>query len=76
MNSVDLKTLGSRIRARRKSLGWTQEDLADKAGIDRSYVGGVERGIRNLTFTVLCQICAALGCDVAAITHDIPGAAA
>lgn len=72
MESSLLKTLGERIRERRKSLNWTQEDLADKAGIDRSYVGGVERGIRNLTFTVLCQISEALGCDVAALTHDLP----
>jgi transcriptional regulator with XRE-family HTH domain len=60
------------VRERRTSLGWTQEELADRARIDRSYVGGVERGIRNLTFTVLCQLCKALGCDVAAITKGIP----
>ena len=69
-----LKVLGQRIRAKRKSRGWTQEDLADIAGIDRSYIGGVERGQRNLTFKVLCQICNALGCDVAALTKGIPGA--
>jgi transcriptional regulator with XRE-family HTH domain len=74
VNSNELKILGGRIRERRKLLGWTQEDLADKAEIDRSYVGGVERGIRNLTFTVLCQICAALECDVAALTHELPSA--
>jgi transcriptional regulator with XRE-family HTH domain len=53
-------------------LGWTQEDLADRAQIDRSYIGGVERGERNLTFTVLCQICAALGSDIAKIAKGIP----
>lgn len=68
----ELQTLGQRIRERRKSLGWTQEELADKACIDRSYIGGVERGQRNLTFTVLCQICASLNCDVAALTHGLP----
>jgi transcriptional regulator with XRE-family HTH domain len=67
-----LKTLGSRIRACRKALGWTQEELADNAGIDRSYIGGVERGERNVTFRVLCQICGALGCDVAALTKGVP----
>ncbi|MGJ0391536.1 MAG: helix-turn-helix domain-containing protein [Methylocystis sp.] len=73
MNQATLKTLGQRIRDRRKSLDWTQEELADKAEIDRSYIGGVERGERNLTFTVLCQICAALKCDVAELTKGIPG---
>lgn len=72
MNQSALKLLGQRLRERRTSLGWTQEELADHAQIDRSYVGGVERGIRNLTFTVLCQLCEALNCDVAALTHDIP----
>lgn len=72
MNDVALKTLGNRIRQRRRDLGWTQEGLADKAEIDRSYIGGVERGERNLTFTVLCQICAALDCDVAALTQGLP----
>ena len=64
--------LGGRIREKRKALGWSQEDLADNAGIDRSYVGGVERGERNLTFKLLCQICAALNCDVATLTHNLP----
>lgn len=72
MNQSVLKLLGERLRERRTSLGWTQEELADRAKIDRSYVGGVERGIRNLTFTVLCQLCEALGCDVATITNGIP----
>ena len=65
-------TLGKRIREKRKALGWTQEDLATEADIDRSYIGGVERGERNVTFTMLCQICAALRCHVAALTRGIP----
>lgn len=72
MNATVLKELGNRIREKRKACGWTQEDLADNAGIDRSYIGGVERGERNLTFNVLCQICEALRCDVAALTKGIP----
>lgn len=68
-----LDTLGQRIRERRATLGLTQEQLADAAVIDRSYIGGVERGERNLTFTMLCKIVAALNCDVAALTQDLPG---
>ena len=70
-----LKTLGQRIREKRKTLGWTQEELADQARLDRSYVGGIERGGRNITFTKLCQVCAALECDVASITRGLPGKA-
>jgi transcriptional regulator with XRE-family HTH domain len=68
-----LKNLGQQIRQKRKSLGWTQEELADRSKIDRSYIGGVERGERNLTFTVLCRICEAFQCDVAELTKEIPG---
>lgn len=73
MNNATLKALGQRIREKRQSLNWTQEILAEKAEIDRSYIGGVERGERNLSFTVLCQICTALKCDVAELTKGIPG---
>ncbi len=72
METADLGTLGIRIRERRKTLGLTQEELASKADIDRSYIGGVERGERNVTFTTLCTICTALGCDVATLTQGLP----
>jgi transcriptional regulator with XRE-family HTH domain len=72
MEAASLERLGNRIREKRKALGWTQEELAAKADIDRSYIGGVERGERNLTFTMLCQICTAFGCDVATLTKGIP----
>lgn len=72
MGNDVLKKLGTRIREKRKTKEWTQEDLASSAQIDRSYIGGVERGERNLTFSVLCQICSALQCDVAELTADLP----
>lgn len=72
MDASVIEELGNRIREKRKALGWTQEELAAKAEIDRSYIGGVERGERNLTFTMLCEICSALGCDVAALTKHLP----
>lgn len=72
MGQLELKVLGQRIRDKRKTLGLTQERLADIASIDRSYIGGVERGERNLTFGILCQICLALNCDAATLTVGIP----
>ena len=72
MQNADLKELGDRIRTRRKARGWTQEEFADEAQIDRSYAGGIERGERNITFSVLCQLCTALGCDVATLTKGLP----
>jgi len=64
--------LGRRIRSARTVLGFSQEELAYESDIDRSYLGGVERGERNITFKVLCEIAAALKCDVAALTKDLP----
>jgi transcriptional regulator with XRE-family HTH domain len=69
---MPLKVLGERIREMRKVKKLTQEDLAYESGIDRSYIGGVERGERNLSFNKLCQIARALGSDVAALTKDLP----
>ena len=66
------RILGERIRDARKEKSWTQEDLAHAADIDRSYIGGVERGERNITFSMLCRIAWALGRDVASLTHLLP----
>src|SRR5437016_2581300 len=70
--SAELQELGRRVRAARIKLGLSQERLADESAIDRSYIGGVERGERNLTFKVLCKIAHALRCDVADLTKDLP----
>ena len=50
----------------------TEEALALAAHVDRSYYGAVERGERNVTFTVLCRLCLALQCDVANLTENLP----
>lgn len=55
-----LKRLGEAVRARRKALGLSQEALADAAGIDRSHMGKIERGERNVTLLNLIKIAAAL----------------
>jgi hypothetical protein len=40
--------------------------------IRQKLFGGVERGERDVTFSVLCRICDGLTCDIAAVTKDIP----
>jgi transcriptional regulator with XRE-family HTH domain len=72
LKNVDLLTLGSRIRKARMSKGFSQTGFAMKCGLDRSYLGGVERGDRNLTFSILCTICDGLNCDIATVTRGIP----
>ncbi|WP_079753955.1 helix-turn-helix domain-containing protein [Pseudomonas aeruginosa] len=57
-----LTRLGSAIRARRTALGLSQEALADSAGIDRSHMGKIERGERNVTFLNIQRIALAVRC--------------
>jgi transcriptional regulator with XRE-family HTH domain len=71
ITNVELLKLGFRIRAFRKVLGRNQKDFSKQCGLDRSYFGGVERGERNLSFFILCQICAGLNCDIAAVTKVV-----
>lgn len=56
-----LKQLGNNIRAERQKIGLSQEALADKADLDRSYVGGVERGERNVSLINIVRLARALG---------------
>ena len=51
-----LLLLGKKIRRTRKGLGFSQEALAYQSGLDRSYVGKVERGEINITIVKLLQI--------------------
>jgi transcriptional regulator with XRE-family HTH domain len=67
-----LDILGQRIRARRSAIGMSQEKLAHEAGLDRSYVGRIERGEQNLTFVALVKLCRAMRCDIASVTIGIP----
>jgi transcriptional regulator with XRE-family HTH domain len=55
-----LERVGRAIRAERRTRNLSQESLADAAGIDRSHMGKIERGERNLTLLNLLKIAGAL----------------
>lgn len=55
-----LVSLGASIRAARQELGMSQEALALSTELDRSYVGGIERGEHNVGLISLGKICIAL----------------
>ncbi|HUY29963.1 MAG TPA: helix-turn-helix transcriptional regulator [Acidimicrobiales bacterium] len=57
------RALGRRLRARREALGLSQEAFAETLGVHRTYMGGIERGERNLTLKSVERIAARLGAD-------------
>ena len=52
--------LGEAVRAARVARGMSQETLADASGIDRSHMGKIERGERNVTIMNVAKVAAAL----------------
>ncbi len=70
MSSADLERFGARVRAERERLGISQEELAHRAGLHRTYLGGVERGERNLGLVNVLLIARALGLPPAGLLKD------
>lgn len=66
----DLVRLGAAVRARRTALGLSQEALADFAQIDRSHMGKIERGERNVTFLNILRIAKAIQCKLSELLVD------
>jgi len=56
--------VAANVRARRKDRGISQEELADLAGLHRTYVGSIERGERNVSIDNIERLAAALRVDV------------
>lgn len=56
-----LIAFGRTVRRLRKAQGFSQEAFADECGIDRSYMGGVERGERNIALINIVKIITGLG---------------
>jgi transcriptional regulator with XRE-family HTH domain len=66
----DLVRLGEAVRARRKEIGLSQEALADYAEIDRSHMGKIERGERNVSFLNILRIAKAIQCKPSDLLVD------
>ena len=66
-----LVSLGAAIRAERKAKGLSQEALAELAGIDRSYIGGIERGEHNLAIMNLLKIADAMNIRVVDLINQL-----
>ncbi len=66
-----LVTVGQRIRDQRKQLKLTQKQLSLKGGFQRSYVGSVERGEKNITFLKLMKLCSTLKITMSDLLYEI-----
>ncbi|ATA22513.1 helix-turn-helix domain-containing protein [Gibbsiella quercinecans] len=58
---------GQRVKTLRLQAGLSQEAFADKCGLDRTYISGIERGVRNPTLEVIGVIANGLGIELAAL---------
>lgn len=55
---------GEKVKLLRLEKGWSQEKLALEAGIDRTYLPGIEKGERNVSITVVEKLAVALGVEI------------
>jgi len=61
MVGAPLKLFGQQLAMLRKQRGWSQEKLALESGLARSYVSGIERGVRNVALINICTLADTLG---------------
>lgn len=76
MSAIDTRTailerFGEDLAARRRELGLSQEALALRAGLHRTYIGSVERAERNPTLTTLVRLAHALDCGPADLLSGV-----
>jgi transcriptional regulator with XRE-family HTH domain len=62
---------GKEVRRKRNKLGVSQEEFADMCGLDRTYVGGIERGERNVGLLNIDKIAKAFGASLSEIFRNI-----
>ncbi len=66
-----IEAFGQRVRELRKKAGLSQEAFAAKCGLDRTYIGGIERGERNVALRNLSVIANALGMSVSRLMKGL-----
>ena len=63
---------GKAVRALREERGYSQEELAERAGLHRNYVGGVERGERNVALENIVKLAGALSVRTKDLFDSLP----
>jgi transcriptional regulator with XRE-family HTH domain len=72
MNNHPLESFGQHLIELRKAKGWSQERLALESGLARSYIGGIERGQRNLALINICVLADTLGVTPSEMLNFLP----
>jgi len=73
MNEQELAAaFGLNLRLKRKKSGMTQQELAEKAGVTRVYIGLIERGETSITLEKVYRLADALKCDVFDLLPRLP----
>lgn len=71
MKSILSRQFGLRIRELRKLRKWSQEEFAHRAELDRTYVSGIERGVRNPTLEIVGRLATGLGTPLGELLRDV-----
>ena len=66
-----LLALGQVVKQRRTALGISQEELGLRANLDRTYISGIERGVRNPSITALVSLASGLGITIANLLENL-----
>ncbi|MDP0971659.1 helix-turn-helix transcriptional regulator [Klebsiella pneumoniae] len=66
-----LHRFGQRVRELRKAKGLSQEAFADACGLDRTYISGIERGLRNVALVNIAQIARTLDVTISELTEGL-----
>jgi len=71
MESDPRRDLGATVRKRRVALGLSQEQLAERADLHWTYIGGIERGERNVSLLNIVKIARALNTSPSRLLADV-----
>ncbi|NET26873.1 helix-turn-helix domain-containing protein [Okeania sp. SIO1I7] len=66
-----LTALGRLIKQRRIKLGISQEELGFRSNLDRTYISGLERGVRNPSLTALVNLAGGMGISVSELLDNL-----
>ena len=71
MSKTTLEKFGEKVREERLKQGLSQEELASRAGVHRTYIGMIERAEKNITLENISKVAKALGLSISQLTKEL-----